>query len=403
MHPPHTNLLASRAVSDTDKVEIATLLGYQLELVGPSDYVVIAVGAVLNILTVLLIIFAWLNQTYRPIRAKNLRLTTLMCCACVLWYFGDLATNGHVRLTGKWRLCKLWSIWCRDASVFTYSALMFIRIYALDRVFNKHKSYTGWAYYGPIWALFIIIIAFSVTVQWLDDSVTVAFIETIEICKFGVAFRYANMGLLAIIWIAIAVAMFKIRNIESSFREVRECVIICVLALYLLVATTVVQVCAPDYALKRGLRAYVTFSDLLVSHACLWIILGQPVYMRVFRKDYEHRWLQRLTRDGFENEYDVAPLSFATTKLDSDSDDGMSSIHGSSYDGGSTIYSSSASEYPLPDLNIGAPSDAFQHINLDEKPLPPIPPPTPAAISNFTRSNEISTKFTFTRSLQHFS
>ncbi|KAJ1934085.1 hypothetical protein FBU59_005813, partial [Linderina macrospora] len=57
--------------------------------IGTSDRVISLGGLALFGLVGLMLVYAWLNRKYPPIRAKNLPLTTLMFFSGTLWFVGS--------------------------------------------------------------------------------------------------------------------------------------------------------------------------------------------------------------------------------------------------------------------------------------------------------------------------
>ncbi|KAJ2385113.1 hypothetical protein GGI05_004795, partial [Coemansia sp. RSA 2603] len=77
------------------------------------DTIVIALGSSMLGITFLFLVVAWIKRSYRPIRAKNLSLTTCMFVTSVLWFVGEIPMDGHVILKNAWSNCKFWNIWIR--------------------------------------------------------------------------------------------------------------------------------------------------------------------------------------------------------------------------------------------------------------------------------------------------
>ncbi|KAJ2505819.1 hypothetical protein GGI11_006866, partial [Coemansia sp. RSA 2049] len=69
---------------------LSTLLNVKVDPVTTADTIVIIIGAAVFGITALMIVFAWINIKYRPIRAKNMTWTTLMHISGILWFLGDI-------------------------------------------------------------------------------------------------------------------------------------------------------------------------------------------------------------------------------------------------------------------------------------------------------------------------
>ncbi|KAJ2305404.1 hypothetical protein IWW55_001948, partial [Coemansia sp. RSA 2706] len=105
--------LQSRIDSATRENVLSSMFGIKVTNPDKDDIVAISVCAGVFGFTAMMLVYAWCNYSYRPIRAKNLTWTTLIYISTVLWFLGNIPANGHVRLVGAWSNCKLWIIWFR--------------------------------------------------------------------------------------------------------------------------------------------------------------------------------------------------------------------------------------------------------------------------------------------------
>ncbi|KAI8318362.1 hypothetical protein GQ54DRAFT_300455 [Martensiomyces pterosporus] len=304
-------------LSETDRVKLLeSQYKIKVDPAGSGDVAIIIVCAVVYGITSLLVIYAWANRDYLPIRAKRLTLTTLMLIAGILWYIGDIPNNGHVSLVGAWTNCKLWYVWFRVLFCYVFSAALLVRFYALDRVFNQHKPFRGPVVYIISTVIVVFHLALCLAAQLTDSAYTIMFDAVTRTYKLANACAYASIAIQGILWLAVVALMIRLRNIQSSFNELRESLIIFFIALALLLETLIVNVLYPKYPLMMSHRIAITLVDALASSSMVWVIIAHPVYKCIFqREEYEIEWMRKLNRDQLRNEYDVA-TSYQRSDMD---------------------------------------------------------------------------------------
>ncbi|KAJ2615617.1 hypothetical protein GGF44_005942 [Coemansia sp. RSA 1694] len=258
-------------------------------------------------ITTLMVIYAWFNRSFRPIRAKKMSLTTLLHLAGILWFMGNIPSNGHVKLVGAFSYCKLWIIWIRVLFCFVYVSVLILRFFALDRVFNQHKPFRARTTVICLFILVLFNLLYCLVGQLIKDELTVVGMEWIEVCDGTLEYRIACIAFQWVLWIGVAVLIYRLRNIQSSFNEFRESLAIFVVAIITLTETTVMNIAFRYYPLMLVHRIEKTMVDTLCANVMVWLILGHPVYMCLFhRRKYETQWLEKLTKDGHKNAYEVS-------------------------------------------------------------------------------------------------
>ncbi|KAJ2477570.1 hypothetical protein IWW56_004252 [Coemansia sp. RSA 2131] len=280
------------------------LTNINIALVDGSDLATIIVGAVLYVLTFLFMGYVWLNHDYQPIRAKTVKLCTIMYVAGLLWMVGDFQMNGLVELTGAWKNCRVWVVWVRILSSYIYSGMLMIRFYALERIFNQSKPYKGRAMYIPAISLAILLLAYCLSCQFVSGKYITEYFDYAQICVVDDRFRYASIGLMWVPWTVVLVLAVRLRNIQSTFNERYESLVICVLAYTILIKTTVIHATHPFYIFEKSYRQSETLIDAICSCAIIWLMLGYPAYQCMFhREQYEKEWVQKLRKDGVVKKY----------------------------------------------------------------------------------------------------
>ncbi|KAJ2477475.1 hypothetical protein IWW56_004312 [Coemansia sp. RSA 2131] len=292
-----------------------------------DDTITIAVCSGLLGLTAILLVYAWCNYNYRPIRAKNLTWTTLIYCATVLWFIGNLVTNNHVRLVGVWSNCKLWILWFRVFFVYVFATMTIVRFYALDRVFNQKKPFTRRSSLVSGAVVIVFNVTYCLVNQLISNSLTVEYIPSLEACKITMAFRIAAVSVQWVLWGACGVLIFRLRNIQSSFNEFRESVAIFLVIIGLLTETSVTNLHYQYYIFEKKRRTQKTYVDVVASVLVIWLFIGFPVYKSIFdRRNYEQMWLEKLAKDGPGNTYNINSNPQGTTayaKMDENLDSGF--------------------------------------------------------------------------------
>ncbi|KAJ1662702.1 hypothetical protein EV178_005650 [Coemansia sp. RSA 1646] len=290
------------------------MLNIKVDPVSTPDKIVIIVGAAIYGITTLIIAYAWINIKYRPIRAKNMTWTTLMHIAGILWFVGDIPTNGLVELKGPWIICKLWVVWFRILFCYLFAAMHMVRFFALDRVFNQNKPFRGMTNVIALVIVVIFNVLFCVISQVVSDKLTVSTSKDIALCNVTVHFRIAAVVVQWVLWAGVAVLIYRLRNIQSSFNEFYESLAIFTVAIIILIESSVTLLGFEYYPLMMRHRLEKTLMDCLGANIMVWLIIGQPVFMCMFnRRRYETQWLEKLTRDGRKAAYEVSSGQGGTT------------------------------------------------------------------------------------------
>ncbi|KAJ2210316.1 hypothetical protein EV179_006322, partial [Coemansia sp. RSA 487] len=282
------------------------LLNMHIDPVGSADTAVIAVGGALFGITLIFIIIAWINRNFRPIRAKNLPMVTCLFVTGVLWFVGDIPMNGHVLLKGAFSNCKELNIWLHVLFCFLYTSVLVIRCFALDRVFNQSKPTHGAAYYVPSVVLCLFYLCYSIVTQAMPNNLTIGYDSDMEMCVRTNGYQYVTVGVMWINWLIFIFMMFRLRNIQQTFNEFYESLLICALGIAAMVKTSVVHFTHPKYPLVLGFRVAETVGDSVVCSGVILIIIAYPVIRSVYKpKEYEGKWIMRLRTDGMQDTYEA--------------------------------------------------------------------------------------------------
>ncbi|KAI9500815.1 hypothetical protein BX070DRAFT_58675 [Coemansia spiralis] len=240
--------------------------------------------------------------------------TTLMHISGILWFLGDVPANGLVRLTGVWGHCKLWIIWFRVLFCYVFASMHIVRFFALDRVFNQNKPFRGRTNIIALSAVVVFNVLFCLISQLVKSKLTVIGQPDLEVCNVELNYRIAAIALQWVLWAGVAVLIYRLRNIQSSFNEFRESLAIFIIAIVVLIETTITNIAFMYYPLMLHHRLEKTLMDCLAANIMVLLIIGQPVFMCIFnRRKYETLWLEKLTKDGHKAAYDVSSAQGGTT------------------------------------------------------------------------------------------
>ncbi|KAJ2855801.1 hypothetical protein J3B02_001974 [Coemansia erecta] len=296
-----------------------------------------------------MIIYAWFNRNYRPIRAKNLLWTTSIHIAGILWFLGDIVANGHVRIVGAFAHCKFWILWFRIFFCYLFASMIIVRFYALDRVFNQNKPFRKRANLIAAVVVVVFNVIFGLVVQFVSAEKTIAQSISFAVCDVNMNLRIGAIAVQWVLWLGVAVLVFRLRNIQSSFNEFHESLAIFIIAILTLIETSITNFVFKYYPLMKKHRMEKTLVDILAANIMIWLIIAQPVYNCIFnRRKYEAEWLGKLRKDGHKKEYDVssgqAGPSTAYTKMN-DSHFQETQLNFSSSDGIDPAYYCNGSHY----------------------------------------------------------
>ncbi|KAJ1963063.1 hypothetical protein GGI12_002273 [Dipsacomyces acuminosporus] len=280
---------------------------------GALDKALIIIGFTLSGITTLVVAYAWVHRNYNPIRAKRLPMTTIMHLFGVLWFWGDLVHNNHFGREGPWSHCKLWYIWFTLLTCYSFFTMVIIRFYVLERVFNQHKPFRGRIVYIVYSAAFLFHLALGLTGQLIDDKHIIKYVSAVKTCIVVNSWVIVALVIGFILLVSLIVLIIRLRNINSSFNEFRESLIIFLIAMGLIVEIGAIHGTHPMFPVEKVYRFITTAFDVVAVNAVILTILAHPVYMCIFHhQDYALKWRMKLNRDQLEKEYELTPVDIPT-------------------------------------------------------------------------------------------
>ncbi|KAJ1964544.1 hypothetical protein GGI12_001355 [Dipsacomyces acuminosporus] len=296
-------------LTDEQRVEFAKAMNIRLDPVGTSDKILIIVGFTVLGITGLLVILAWMNRAYKPIRAKNVPAITLIYLTSIIMFLGGLPTNGLVPAFGIWSHCKVWGLWIRVLPTYLFICFLTIRIAAMYTIFVLKKPFKGWPRLIPYIIAVTTILAFCITAQLVTPERTIEYVSTLEVCAWKPAFHYSLLALLGVACTVFSIYMLLIRNIRSSFNEFRESLIIYLVGISTYIELVVLHVTVKRFSLNKDIRVITTAFDIVNAANPIWVLLAVPLHKCLFHRDkYLKEWLQKLSSDGLTNEYAIQAM-----------------------------------------------------------------------------------------------
>ncbi|KAJ1895129.1 hypothetical protein LPJ66_004775 [Kickxella alabastrina] len=275
---------------------------------GKADKIMLIVISTIYSIDFVAVLYMLWNIKYPPLKAKNPTIMTLVMISSIVWFVGDLQTNGHVPLANTpMTNCKAFGIWARLLSgVCLYNSLISLRAYGMYRVFYLHRPYHGLGLYLPYFLYILCLIAFGVVAQVLSPAISTVYVSGIDICSYTAGFKAAMFGFLGATVLIGAIALWKVRSIKSSFNESREMMLSYIIMVVALAFAITVSYIGPKYTLDVRLRIIFTSLSHFLANILWWLIMGVPMYKCLFDHErYLKQWISKLRKDGLQKEYDI--------------------------------------------------------------------------------------------------
>ncbi|KAJ1896743.1 hypothetical protein LPJ66_003805 [Kickxella alabastrina] len=313
------NLLsATLTESEIERQKNAERMEMTLDPRGKGDLIMITIISVVYSFDFLAVLYMFWNRKYAPIKSKNITIMALIVAVSVVWFVGDLQTNGHIPVAGTHLVnCMAFGMWMRTIiGACGMLSLIAFRAHGLYRVFYLHKPYHGLGLYLPFIIYWVCALVVGLVSQLLKSSMTTEFIPNLDVCSFNQKFQIAIFTFLWVTVALMAAVHWRIRKIKSSFNESREMLVTCVIISAILLYVTVMNYVRPRYPLDVRLRIINTCMDHFATNALWWQIMWAPLFKCMFdRQRYLDQWTYKLQNDGFQREYEINSGSFGSNNF----------------------------------------------------------------------------------------
>ncbi|KAJ2356209.1 hypothetical protein GGF43_002216 [Coemansia sp. RSA 2618] len=152
-----------------------------------------------------------------------------------------------------------------------------------------------------------IVAAYGIPLTVLHNSLTVKFIPTLRTCAYGVVFTELSFAIVWVGWATILVITYIARDINTSFKEYREMLLIVALSSISVSYQTIVHHIVREYTVHRWSRVTSTYSEYLTNQSSLFILLWVPVYNCMFhREEYRRKFFEKMEADGMTARYKMS-------------------------------------------------------------------------------------------------
>ncbi|KAJ2513762.1 hypothetical protein GGI11_004284 [Coemansia sp. RSA 2049] len=294
---------------ENSRVLVAEKMGLKLDPRNKSDLAVVVLVSTIYSIDLISAVFVILFRKYPPLRSKCPLTMVAMFTASIFWLIGDLQTNGHVTLRGSTLTdCRVWSLWSQVVlGVFCSTTLLAVRSYIFYRVFTQNLPAKGLQFLLPLIVYFSCLFIIGVVFTAVGPSRSAEYVPALDLCSLTHALKVTTFVVLWITDVFTCLITWKTRNIKSSFREVWEMCVTCLIVFIALITNTIIRFKHPLYPLNRHFRIALTLVDAACINVLWWWIMAKPLYCRIFRRaEYLQEWTDKLCRDGMQREYQVA-------------------------------------------------------------------------------------------------
>ncbi|KAJ2495373.1 hypothetical protein IWW47_004100 [Coemansia sp. RSA 2052] len=310
------------------RVEIFKSMGMVLDPRQAADLIMVIVITVAYSIQFLAVLFMLWNRKYPPIKAKSPWNMSLIFVASIFWFIGIIQINGHAPLKGTpLTQCKAVGIWLFYLmGTCPVSGLIALRSYGLYQVFYRNRPYRGIPLYASAGLLVGVLLTFGIVTQAVPDDISIYYIELVDSCGCTLGFQVAVYVLIWILWLAVAILSWRIRNIRSSFNESREISITCIIVFGVLTFMTALTYAKPTYPLNLTARILASSLNHLSAMSIWWVPMAVPLYKCLIdREAYLKQWIHKLRQDGLQRAYHIDTRS--TERSTGASDENRSYLH----------------------------------------------------------------------------
>ncbi|KAJ2699308.1 hypothetical protein H4R19_005542 [Coemansia spiralis] len=291
---------------EQQRVEIAAFFGIVLDPVGYGDLAAVIGYTALLGLGFVATVYVWLNRHYAPLKAKNIPLMTGIYLHSVFFFLGDLTLCGLVHVRGPlFGDCMLMLVWFRSMfGNFALGSLLTIRSFKLYRIFCRNKPMHGFQRLYPYLLFLTLTLAVGSITTLVPRSLTVDYLEGVELCIVNQNLVTTFCILLWCIWFVYMIMVWLLRNVRSSFNEFMEMAISLLLLVICTIFNQVVLNYMPRLPTSLRWRLALLTVDQVTANYIWWLIMSKPIFNCIFRHDkYLAEWKHKMTLDGLRSQY----------------------------------------------------------------------------------------------------
>ncbi|KAJ2158370.1 hypothetical protein GGF46_003818 [Coemansia sp. RSA 552] len=257
-------------------------------------------------LNTLLFLYVLWNRNYKPLKAKNIRLISVLYLSMMIWGLGTLGTDFNLKdmfdFPGS---CLLFGLWFRIlVGTFMFIFVHILRLYIYIRIFKRFQRVTLKVYVVATVIYLVFILSFGIPISILRSKLTIVFAPQLSTCIYGTVFIELSFAIVWAGWLAILIITYSARNINTSFKEYREMLLIVFLGSTSIVYQSVIHHIVQDFTVHRWTRVTSAFVEYVASQTSLVILLWTPVYNCMFhREEFQRRFFEKMQADGMSARY----------------------------------------------------------------------------------------------------
>ncbi|KAJ1944952.1 hypothetical protein GGF37_001944 [Kickxella alabastrina] len=234
-------LLFSLTKCELGRQKVGLAMDMKVDPRSKVDKIMLIVISTIYLIDFVAVLYMLWNIKYPPLKAKNPTIMTLVMIASIVWFVGDLQTNGHVPLANTpMTNCKA-------------------------------------------------------------PAILTVYVSGFDICSYTAGFKAAMFGFLGATVLIGAISLWKVHSIKSSFNKSRETLISYIIMVVALAFAISVLYIDPKYTLNVRLR--IIFTSLLhfLANILWWLIMEMPMYKCLFDHErYLKQWISKLRKDGLQ-------------------------------------------------------------------------------------------------------
>lgn len=277
----------------------ATLDDEPISLAG--TYTIYAMSALIYGFGFVALAYTIYHRNYPPLKAKHVPFISLAFLGCFFWYIGELHSIGILGYSAPiFNACLFWDVWIQLVlGIHLFMVVLVLRLYSLYHVFVRHRAISDIRFLPPLVLFYIPSIAIALFASVSPHGTAVYFDAKNGFCAMREYFKAANLvfygaGLLVLGWLTWA-----LRNIRRGFNEFSEQRIGFYIALVTILVNALVIMTGFSY--RAWGKYLLVAANMLGGNIYLWLVIGQPLYGCVFRRDEcLLKFIEDLNLDSYE-------------------------------------------------------------------------------------------------------
>ncbi|KAJ1955480.1 hypothetical protein GGI12_005549, partial [Dipsacomyces acuminosporus] len=273
------------------------------------DLVVICVCSGILAVNLLMLLYAFTQRAYLPLKSKNLPIMYITYVSMVCWFLGSMYANQSSYFPLSWLICVSIYAWVRmSLGVFLFIGMFQLRVYHYITIFILQRRVLGRRLWLPVAYLCIISATYAVVAVALPQQYGFKYYASTDACVTQNVIYVVGYVLLGIQLVVTLGLSIKARKINACFNEFREIIIIIALACLAGIISACTRWIAHSSPSKAfWVEAIDTLALFFASEVNFVVILGPPLYHSVFnREEHLQYFIHRMKHCNLVKEYEMA-------------------------------------------------------------------------------------------------